>query len=66
MNEIIQHKLDVLQIYIDAVKKENYEQTMLWTADEFIDSPAFKSIIEKLNKSDIKYRLIKNGFIIYK
>lgn len=65
MNEIIQSKLNILQIYIDAVKKENYEQTFLWTSDERVGSIAYNAIIDKLKENKIGYRFIHKGFVIF-
>ena len=66
VNEYIQKKLDVLQIYIDAVRKENLEpQTFSWSVDEAIDSPAYNAIINKLKESKIGYELVDDGFIIF-
>ena len=61
----IQSKLEVLNIYIEAVKKEKYEQTLLWTTDEDINTMARAAIIDRLKESKIGYRFTIDGVIIF-
>jgi len=62
----IEEKIKVLRVYIDATKNEGVEQTMLWAEDEFVGSFARKVILKQLKESNVGYRFIEDGFMIFK
>jgi hypothetical protein len=63
-DERIHAKLEVLTIYIAAVKKENCEQTLLWAEDEGEKTLARLALLNLIKESKIG-RPFPGGLILF-